>query len=368
MRFRLLPPSSPLGWTPYAWLIYLPILLVYSSVLNDSALDWALDAATILVFLALYFRGFWVGRDALLRIAFAIVAIGVLYTPRNPGASVFFIYGAAFLGEATSSPAKGTRWLLVVVAIVALEAWMVPLPPQAWIPGIVFSFIVGGTNIHYAEMRRKDQALVKAHRTAEQLATIAERERIARDLHDLLGHTLSVIVIKAELASKLSEIDPPRAASEIRDVERISRNALQEVRRAIHGYHGERVQDEIATARGALEAAGVALVSDVTATGLSAEAERAFALAVREAATNVIRHARASRCEVTLTRDGGGALLVIQDDGVGGDGPEGAGLSGMRARLGALGGTLERDGHRGTRLSLWVPHARASGEATKAAS
>ena len=371
MRLRPLPPSSPLGWTPYAWLIYLPILLVYSSMLNDSALDWALDAAVMAVFLVLYFRGFWVHGGALLRLAFLIVALGVLYTPRNPGASVFFIYGAAFLGEATSRPGTGSRWLLLIIAIVALEAWLVPLPPHAWIPAIVFSFIVGGTNIHYAEMRRKDRALVRAHRTAEQLATIAERERIARDLHDLLGHTLSVIVIKAELASKLADIDPARAADEIRDVERISRNALQEVRHAIHGYRGERVQDEIETARAALAAAGVTLTVHAEVAGaraLDSDTERALALAVREAATNVIRHARASRCELTLTREASGVRLVIQDDGVGGEGSEGAGLSGMRARLGELGGTLTRDGHRGTRLTLWVPDTRAAGVPARAAS
>ena len=362
MRLRLLPASSPLGWTPYAWLIYLPILLVYSTMLNDSAVDWALDAAVIVAFLALYFRGFWVSGDALLRIAFAIVALGVVYSPRNPGASVFFIYGAAFLGEATSKPSTGNRWLLLIVAIVAVEAWLVPLPPQAWLPGIVFSLIVGGTNIHYGEMRRKDMALVKAHRAAEQMATVAERERIARDLHDLLGHTLSVIVIKAELASKLSDIDPARAAAEIRDVERISRNALQEVRRAIHGYRGERVRDEIDTARAALESAGVTLVSHGGPAGLDAEVERAFALAVREGVTNVIRHAGATRCEITLERGDDGVQLVIQDDGIGGEQAEGAGLSGMRARLAALGGTLTRDGRRGTRLTLAVPERRGARE------
>ena len=360
MRFRLLPPSSPLGWTPYAWLIYLPILLVYSTVQNDSAMDWVLDAAVIVAFLALYFRGFWVTDDALLRIAFAIVALGVVYSPRNAGASVFFIYGAAFLGDAVPKPSTATRWLLLIIGIVAIEAWLVPLPPQAWLPGIVFSLIIGGTNIHYGEMRRKDMALVKAHRTAEQLATIAERARIARDLHDLLGHTLSVIVIKAELASKLSDLDPPRAAAEIRDVERISRNALQEVRRAIHGYRGERVQNEIDTARAALEAAGVTLVSHGGPGGLDAEVERAFALAIREAVTNVIRHARGTRCEITLDRDDYGVTLVIQDDGVGGEQAEGAGLSGMRARLAALGGTLTRDGRHGTRLTLTVPERRGA--------
>lgn len=343
MRLRLLPDSSPLGWTPFAWLIYLSLFFAYGAALNDSASDWAIDAAAVTVFLVLYFRGFWVCGAALVRIAFAIVALGVLLSPRNPGASVFFIYGAAFLGDAVR-PAAAMRWLLFIVAIIGLETWLVPLPPQAWMPGIVFSLLVGGSNIHFGEVRRKDQALLRAHQAAERFATIAERERIARDLHDLLGHTLTVIVIKSELASKLADIDPPRAASEIRDVERISRNALQEVRRAIQGYRGERVQDELATARSALAAAGVTLVADVAPAGLEVDVERALALAVRGAVTNVIRHARASHCEITLERHADGVRLSVQDDGIGGEHMDGTGLSGMRARLAEVGGTVERDG------------------------
>lgn len=368
MRFRLLPESSPLGWTPYAWLIYLPIFIVGAIPGNDSVWDWTLDAVTVLVFLALYFRGFWTGGRELMAIAFAIVAMGIVLTANNPGASVFFIYGAAFVGEAASRPSVAMRWIALIVGIVGIEAWLVSLPPQSWLPAVVFSPIVGGANAHYKALRVKDQALLRAHKKAEEYATIAERERIARDLHDLLGHTLSVIVIKSELAAKLSEIDPKRAASEIRDVERISRNALTEVRQAIHGYRGERVQDELSTARAALEAAGVTLVTEVGPAGLDVDVERALALAVREAVTNVIRHARAEHCEVSLVRELEGVRLTVQDDGVGGAQPEGAGLSGMRARLAALGGTVERDGSRGTRLTLWVPHARPEPASERAAS
>jgi two-component system sensor histidine kinase DesK len=127
------------------------------------------------------------------------------------------------------------RWLGVILAIIAVEVLLVDIAPQSWIPAVIFSIIIGGSNIHFAEMHRKNAALLRAHKTAEQLAAVAERERIARDLHDLLGHTLSVIVIKSELASKLAGTDAARAAAEIRDVERMSREALQEVRRAIDG-------------------------------------------------------------------------------------------------------------------------------------
>ncbi len=229
------------------------------------------------------------------------------------------------------------------------------LPPAFWVPAVVISILVGGSNIHFCEMRRKDRALIKAHEVAEHLATIAERERIARDLHDLLGHTLSIIVLKSELAAKVADRDLDRAIREIRDVERISRNALAEVRQAVYGYRGERLDEEVATARTALDAAGVALTVDMAKVALDTDQERTLSLGLREAVTNVIRHARARQCRVTLTADSHRMRLTIEDDGVGGEAMEGAGLSGMRARLAEVGGTMERDAQHGTRLTLVVP-------------
>ena len=354
---RLLP-ASHLGWTPYAWLIYLSFYVAYGLWLSKTPLDWTLNAVGLVVFLALYFRAFWERGKRLLGFAFAIVGLGVLTIPINPGANCFFIYGAAFLGDA-ARPAVAFRWLLVIVGILAVETWLLELHPYAWIPGIVFSLLVGGTNIHFGEVRRKDMALRAAREAAQHLAAVAERERIARDLHDLLGHTLSVIVIKSELAAKLADRDPTRAAAEIRDVEQISRNALQEVRRAIHGYRGESVEQELATGRTALAAAGVTLSGDIGRLDLEPETERAIALAVREAITNIIRHARASRCTVSADAKDGAVALTIQDDGVGGVGREGSGISGMRTRLAEVGGTLTREGRSGTRLVITVPQRRA---------
>jgi two-component system, NarL family, sensor histidine kinase DesK len=290
----------------------------------------------------------------------------VLLSPMNPGANAFFIYGAAFLGDAVR-PAAAVRWLLLIVLIIAVEAWLVPLHPYTWGPGIVFSLLIGATNIHFGEVRRKDNALLAARRDAEHLAAVAERERIARDLHDLLGHTLSVIVIKSELASKLADRDPARAVAEIRDVERISRNALKEVRHAIHGYRGERVSTEVENGRVALASAGVTLVADLVPLDVAPEAEHALALATREALTNVLRHARASRCDVRVEKTEAVVRIIVQDDGVGGAEQEGAGLSGMRARLAEIGGAVARDSSRGTRLELSVP-LQASATACEAMS
>ena len=353
MRFRLLP-DSPLGWTPYAWLIYLSFYVVVAIFTSRTAADWVIHATGLAMFLVLYFRAFWLPREGLLRMALLIAGLGVVFSPFNMGASAFFIYGAAFLGDA-ARPAVAVRWLLVIVVVIAVEAWLVPLDVRTWLPGLVFSLLIGGTNIHFGEVRRKDRALLAARKDSERLAAVAERERIARDLHDLLGHTLSVIVIKSELASKLADIDPRRAASEIRDVERISRNALAEVRHAIHGYRGERVDQELASSRVALQARGVTLVGDVSELKVDPAVERALALALREALTNVLRHSRATRCDVRAERTDDSLRIIVHDDGVGGEDQEGAGLSGMRARLAEIGGTVIREGSHGTRLELRVP-------------
>jgi two-component system sensor histidine kinase DesK len=354
MRFRLLPREGPEGWTPYVWLVYLGFYVAYAYLGNRTALDWAIDVVVLSAFLALYFRGFWVwGRQAV-PIVIAIAALGALVSPRNPGAGSFFIYAAAF-GYRLGPSRVAFKWIAGIAVLVVLETLTIGLRPEAWIPALLFSLIIGGVNVHFAEVRRKDRKLARAQEEIEHMAKIAERERIARDLHDLLGHTLSVIVLKAELASKIADRDLSRALNEIRDVERISRNALAEVRQAISGFRGERLQDELATGREALEAAGVSVVTQIAPVGLDRDQERTLAFVLRESITNVIRHARAGRCEIRLSRNGHGVVLAVADDGVGGVVQEGSGLSGMRARVAALGGTVERDGSTGTRVTVTLP-------------
>jgi len=205
----------------------------------------------------------------------------------------------------------------------------------------------------------------------EHLAKLAERERIARDLHDLLGHTLSVIILKSELASKLAERDVERARNEIRDVERISRDALSQVRAAVRGYRAGGLAAEIEDARRALDAANVVLTADLQSAPLPPSHEAVLSMALREAVTNVVRHANARQCRIAIecgaadlggrsTAAVGGAtqcVLTVTDDGRGGGEPFGSGLTGMRERVEALGGTLQRDGSHGTTLTITLPLA-----------
>jgi two-component system sensor histidine kinase DesK len=194
-----------------------------------------------------------------------------------------------------------------------------------------------------------------AQEEVERLAKTAERERIARYLHDLLGHTLSLITLKSELAGKLIEDDPERAGREIREVERISREALREVRTAVAGYRSAGIAEELERTRLALEAADVQLEYFAAPVELQPAQETVLALALREAVTNVIRHAAARTCRVALEQTAVEVRLEVRDDGRGGSAPEGIGLASMRERVEALGGRLERPAGNGTSLRIVLP-------------
>jgi two-component system sensor histidine kinase DesK len=172
----------------------------------------------------------------------------------------------------------------------------------------------------------------------------------------VLGHTLSVITLKSELAGKLIDRDPERAGKEIREVEEISRQALSDVRDAIRGYRSKGLAAELAQAKATLETAGVAVQCDAATTlQLPAMQESVLSLAVREGVTNVVRHARARNCRLRVEQQNGSCSLEIADDGQGFTTMEGNGLRGMRERVEMLGGTLDRRNKSGTTLIVTLP-------------
>ncbi len=361
-RFRLLPDLPEIGWTPYLWLVYFLAFFLEPVERRASGREWLAVALATALFLVLYFRGYWKQGVDLLPVILGQALLGVIFVPINSGALVFFIYAAACVGF-TGPPRVATTWLLAVVGGFGLEAWLLALPPPTWIPGVVFALLIGAANTHFAEAHRSRRKLRLAQDEVERLAKLAERERIARDLHDLLGHTLSVIALKAELAGRLLARDPAAAATEIDEVQRISREALSEVRRAVEGYRERGLPAEVAGARRALQAAGVSFECELEPPRLPAAVEGVLALALREAVTNVIRHAGARSCRVTLERQGNEVRLEVSDDGRGGGAAEGVGLTGMRERAAALGGRLDRLGEGGTTLRVSLPLAGEAPEA-----
>jgi two-component system sensor histidine kinase DesK len=205
---------------------------------------------------------------------------------------------------------------------------------------ILSSLLVGA-------VRQMSRLVTELRHTREALAEAAvaeERLRFSRDLHDLLGHTLSVIVVKAEVVRRIAERDPAAAAAQAADIEQVGRQALVEIREAVTGYRETGLTSELTRAKGALTAAGISADVLRTADPLPDAADRLLAWVVREATTNVIRHSGAAHCEIAVTLTDGAAVLRVADDGdFAQDAPPptlGNGLRGLSERLGPAGGVL----------------------------
>ncbi|MFJ7158132.1 sensor histidine kinase [Streptomyces sp. NPDC101118] len=265
---------------------------------------------------------------------------------------VLFVYVSIASGAAL--PARVARWTVPgATALLVLAALSVPAGGY-YLAGLVVPALLGGfAMIGVREMLRTTLELREARATVAQLAANEERLRLARDLHDLLGHSLSLITLKSELAGRMLPDHPGKAAAQVADIERVSRQALVDVREAVSGYRRPTLPGELAGARTALAAAGIVadlpvgpeLPVDPDLPELPEEAESALAWALREAVTNVVRHSGARRCTVRLaarqTPAGPELELSVADDGPGaGAVVPGNGLAGLTERLAAVGGTL----------------------------
>ncbi len=352
---RLLPEHRDKGWLPYILLSYLGFFFIEPIANHFTSAQWLLTIIGLIVFLFCYFLVYWTKKTREALAATLVIALlGAAYVPMNGGAICFFIYAASFVGFIVETSAASVL-LLVLVAGIYAEAWFIHLPTSLGLYAIGLSVVMGAININVRQRIKADCKLRRAHEEIESLAKIAERERIARDLHDVLGHTLSVIILKSELASKLIDRDLERARSEILDVERTSRQALADVRQAIGGYRGHGLLEEIGKARAVLETAGVNVECDTNKIELPATQESVLVLAVREATTNIVRHANATNCRLQIRQGEETCHLQIQDDGCGVGHVEGNGLRGMRERVEALGGSLHREVGNGTKLSVALP-------------
>ena len=354
---RLLPANPRIGWTPYLWLFWLTTFFAKWLFVPLDPVELTLALLTLPVFLALYFNGFWrSGPRVFVNIA-GILLIALVWTPFNANAMTFFIYGASFIGRAARPP-RAYAWLAGVVLLVAVEWLVLDLPVFVPLFGGALSVLVGAASIHSDELDRQEVALRVSQAEVRRLAAVAERERIGRDLHDLLGHTLSLITIKAELASKLASRGDSRAAREIREVERISRGALREIREAVTGFRRPDLDAELASARLACEAGGIRLTVDRPVLDATPEQEAVLAMCLREAITNVVRHSAAGRCRASLGCEGRWMRLTVEDDGRGGAIHEGAGLAGMRERVEQAGGEMTVETAGGVTLMVRIPVER----------
>lgn len=354
-------PSAPSerGWVRYVWLVFLSNLLWQPLLDPDypTLYRW-LSVAAVLGFLPLYFKAMDAQGWPLIRYTALMVLMGVLLTPINGGAGSFLIYAAAAV--AYYEVPHIARRLVFAYSLAVIPALALASPPSAsaalfFLPVAFMTITIGLINHNAAEQQRYNRRLRQAQQENQRLAAIAERERIARDLHDVLGHTLSLIVLKAELSRKLAAKAPAKAESEMAEVERIARDALAQVREVVRGYRGS-LSAELTQAQQSLQQAGITPDIAVPPIALPAAYEGGLALVLREAVTNVLRHSGASHCWIGLEDLPHGLKLSVRDNGKGLQGAsEGSGMLGMQERVAALGGRLHTQSDGGTHLTVWLP-------------
>jgi len=351
------------GWytrlEPWVWLVWLVWLFGPALFISKGFEHWL--SATVLslpVFLALYWFAHACPRRHAVWYTLAIAALSMAVTPFNPFAQTYLIYACAVAATWSDPRRSGSLILACLVAYSGLWFWL-RFPWESliniWILCPIISALIVAERIqsrHRADLRLSMDEV-------RRLAASAERERIGRDLHDLLGHTLSMVALKSELAGRLIHRDPNAAHREMADVARVSREALSQVRSAVSGIRAAAMAAELASARLLLEAAGVQMEywHDPHPQDLPGEVETCLALVLREAVTNIQRHARANRVEITVIVGAERVVMRIRDDGRGGVNERGNGLTGMRERIAAHGGELwiESPRGKGTGIEIRLP-------------
>jgi two-component system, NarL family, sensor histidine kinase DesK len=360
------------------WLVYLALPL-RSLPGHHDAMYLTGAIAFVVVFAALYMALIVIRVpnrsprhvvDPVFVVLFAIaLAASIIY---GEGGITMWIFVASATGWTVSDRRVAARVLVVVLAVYVILARTSHLGATDFFTILLPTALVGVAVIGFRRRMELTQQLTRAREEIEQMAAAQERLRLARDMHDLTGQSLSTITLKSELAARLLSRLPEsanesgerdRAREEIEQVAAISRQTLRDIRQAISGYRRPTLAVEAITARSALESAGIAPHDDAELTLASGtfdpDVEAALAWCLREAVTNVVRHSGAANCHIGLTCRSRSVSLTVRDDGHGSAlGTGGAGLRGMSERLAAVGGHLElRPSSGGFGLIATVPIA-----------
>ncbi|CAN5530779.1 sensor histidine kinase [soil metagenome] len=348
---RRLASPWPKGWMrlvfPAVFLIYLVQTVAGVLSYTDGLLTW-LGMTILALFAVCYigctasgtggrYREFWRWYAAL--VVLFLLELPLAHQDALPMLTYIGVMSVASLYQ---------RAIPLIVGLIAVALFLPVLIPS-WHaglqPGTAISVgIVALAMFAFFGIVRTNEALQDARAEVARLAAEGERTRIARDLHDLLGHSLTTITVKASLAHRLSELDPARAAAEIAEVEALARATLTDVRAAVAGYREVTLGNELAAAREVLRAAGITAQIPSAIDSVPSTDSELFAWVVREGVTNVVRHSRASTCEIRLAE----RSIEILDDGIGRaagssvrtPGQGGSGLLGLGERVAAADGQL----------------------------
>jgi two-component system sensor histidine kinase DesK len=345
---------------------------VAQAIDEESGLRLAVSLALALAFIALYWRtmvGAWVIEDRVVDderhakpLVLALVALAIALSALGADWSGAWCFVAAATGLRIDRHLAIPALFVLGAAAAATEA--LSGTPDAALSLFIVTLGVGLLTGGFRRLRVVSRELNAARDEIGRLAVADERLRFARDLHDLLGHSLSVVALKSELASRLIQDHPDEAAEHVRDIEAVSRRALSEVREAVAGYRRPVLSAELAGARSTLAAAGIEVdAGPAPVVELPPDAEAVLAWAVREGATNVLRHADARKVRISVAVTADDAALELIDDGCGARGPEGddaddgTGLAGLAERVARVRGRMDAApaAGGGFRLAVTVP-------------
>ncbi len=348
--------SEKTGWfdSPYPWLGYLFIYFFPWIFRTPTPEELKLTAFVIPAFFPIYLIGFRKRGNEVLPYIASLMVLALIGAHIMPTSNVFAVYAAAMVGNVTDKK-MATATLAAIIIGIVIYCLLMGISWGFIVPAVFFMTMTGGGCIAAAQFKIKNAALKASQEEVRSMAVQVERERIARDMHDVLGHTLSLISVKSELAGKMVDIAPEKAKAEIEDIHTTARKALADVRATITGMKSHTLVAEIATARKTLNAADISLSFTNEHADLPAVLESTMAMVIKEAITNIVRHAGAESCSVKITGQGADILLVIEDDGKGQIKREGNGLKGMRERIEALGGYIKILSDKGTRIEASIP-------------
>lgn len=352
-------PAEQRSWWdgPWPWLAYLlfyPYPWIWVSPSTEALVGSALGIA---LFIPLYWLAFRSQGRRLIILAASVVAIGFALSPLGAGWITLPIYAGLLLGRLR--PMRHANIAVLTVALVTV-GWGIALDkPQITLGmGALLIVMTGMGSASREAFYDRTVALLATQEEVRRLAGTAERERMVRDLHDVVGRTLTLIAIKSDLAKRLVSRDPAMAERETLAIGQIARDGLTDIRAALAGQLGGSLVHELQASVEALGAAGIDVRISGDATPVPQNASAILAMALREAVTNTIRHSKARSCEISIDLDDLHAKLAVSDDGIsdGKTGSAGSGLQGMGQRLAAAGGSLAFGPDRtGFRLEARVP-------------
>lgn len=345
-------------YAPWVWLIFLGFYFIRPFAAPMSGGEWLLFALGLGLFLWAYFRLFQATNPR--PYIWLVLLVAMLEAPFNSGASSLFIYAAAFSGNLL--PGRQATWYIAAtLTLLGLESWWLQLPASLWLPAALVSMAVGAMGVLDRIRGEATRQKLRDRDEIERLAAVAERERIARDMHDVIGHTLSSVALKSDLAEKLlaradtSPMSLEQARRQVAEVQQLARAALAQAREAITGYRKRELRAELARLQQWLQEQNFRVAVSAELQQLPPRVESAAALILLEACTNIVRHSDGDSVALTCQQRADCLRLQVADNGDTAPLSEGNGLRGIRERARALGGRMHLDVREGVRLKVELP-------------